>query len=342
MDERGAHFGQYRLGVAVRRPRPDVVVADQRPFPRPVAALKPLHRRAELLRRGIADREHAEAALAAFVERGVDVGDAAPDDPGQALPDRADVHPHDGVDGARLDQRTEEVLHRRRRFDGGIEDEELHVPAGDPVAPVELVGRDLRAGDAGRPPDPRRAAHRDQQGDAKGVRGGGRGLPAEPARSPGARPRRTSFTPPFAEHVRVHAALDGRHRAFQVRGSCRHVGRGAPSASGAWRHRSLRVCGSCRRHPGNLPRRAGTHPPLGLELRQRIRAFSVVTASRPRDARIRVGHPGGAPAGPGVSSACGGLPGRSGRSLHRSAPGCPRSAHPRAGAPFRPDPPPRR
>ena len=96
----------------------------------------------------VADREYAEVTLSAFVHRCVDVGDASADHLCQALSYRADVHPHDGVDGARRDQRIHEALDRHLCFDGGVDQNEPNAPSSDAVASIELARRDLRAGDA--------------------------------------------------------------------------------------------------------------------------------------------------------------------------------------------------
>ena len=99
-DDLAAQLAHVSRRQAMRDARPDVVVADEHPAPRRVAAGEVLDRRTQLLAGRLAEREHAGRALAALVERRVDVRDLARDVLQHALAHLARVHADDGVDRA--------------------------------------------------------------------------------------------------------------------------------------------------------------------------------------------------------------------------------------------------
>ena len=139
----------------------------------------------QLTVRGLAGEEHPRGALAALVQRRVDVRHPAVDARGDDLADGGDVPSGHRVDDAparsarRPPWPPARAVHRRRR-----------APAAAPCPArrrgVDLLGRQLRAALAGGAEDPGRALERYHQGDIQRVTG-----PVSPGRRAGQTPSRS-------------------------------------------------------------------------------------------------------------------------------------------------------
>ncbi len=131
---------------------------------RPVLLLQQPHCRAELLGGGFTDGEQTRRGFPALVKRRVDIGNPLAHHLAQPLTDGADVHANDGVDGAGFDQIVDDLFHRFGGLNSGVDHDELHLAPHDSALFVKLGHGDLRAGDAGWCPYPRRSTQRDHQG----------------------------------------------------------------------------------------------------------------------------------------------------------------------------------
>ena len=151
-------------GRARRPARPHVVVADDAPAPDAVLAVQPLHGGQELPRGHLAGEEHARRALAALVERGVDVGDEIRHPRGHGLAHGGDVPADDGVDQAGRGERAHLVGHLGRR-PRSVDHGEAQLAAEHTVPRVDLRHRELCAQLARRPEDPCGPMQRDHQSE---------------------------------------------------------------------------------------------------------------------------------------------------------------------------------
>ena len=119
---------------------------------------------AQLLLRGFANGINARRALAALVQRRVDVGHPAGHRAAQILAHGADVHADDGVDLALV----ENVLGLFREIGNlvrRVHHPQAHFLSEQAAAAVDLLRRESRARYRRRAPDPGRTGGRDQQPD---------------------------------------------------------------------------------------------------------------------------------------------------------------------------------
>ena len=151
-----------------RAPGPDIVVADDAPPADAQLLGHPAQRREQLLGGGLADQEHPFGALAALVQRRVDVRHAAAHPGGNRLADRRDVPAGDGRDRPGRPQGVDPGGDPLGRGPA-VDDHEPDLAPEHPAFPVDLLGRQLGACLTGGPEDPSRALQGDDEGDVQVV-----------------------------------------------------------------------------------------------------------------------------------------------------------------------------
>ena len=169
-DDVASGFPDVVLHGTVRLPGPDVIAADQVPARRLLDVGKPVDRRPALPARRLADRHHAGRALAAFIDRRIDVGDAMTrGDVAQADADRAGVQPDDEIELVERDRLLGAVQHLVER-PAGVVDRQLDLAAEDADALVNLGNGELRAVGRAGAPHAWRSRAADEAADAQLVR----------------------------------------------------------------------------------------------------------------------------------------------------------------------------
>ena len=124
------------LDRAVGKPGPDVVATDQVPAFGAFGVGKPLNRRPRLATRRLSDRHYARRALAAFIDRGVDIGQP----PGYHL-----TQCHTYSAGVRADDDVSVIIgrcltpvHDISDVAAGVADNELDLATENAAMPVDF------------------------------------------------------------------------------------------------------------------------------------------------------------------------------------------------------------
>ena len=124
----------------------------------------PLRCREQLVDRAFAEHEDARGVVIAFVHGGERVDDPAADPLREGNAYGGDVPAGDGIHLAGIDQPAD-LLGNDLGWAAGVDVDEFDLAAGDPLAGVELLDRELAAGQAGGAVDPGRPLLGHDEGD---------------------------------------------------------------------------------------------------------------------------------------------------------------------------------
>ncbi len=144
-DHFAAGFFDIAPSGAMRHVRPDVIVADQIPAARAALFGEPVDRRLELPRRRFADHEQTGRALAAFINRRVDVRQPAAQSAHQSHPHGADMHADHRL-GLVVRDQVEGIFGHQIGIGAGVGENQFDLAAQNAAGGVHLLRGQHRAG----------------------------------------------------------------------------------------------------------------------------------------------------------------------------------------------------